>query len=235
MKNYTGIQLYQGPSMLTGEPVVAIATVRSQNAKTGDMIQTWILNAEEDPLTTTKTGSDQAVCGQCPHRHYLGGGCYVTPWQAPSNIYKSWKDGRYPIANKRHINRLRGRAIRLGSYGDPAAVPFSVWKSLIDVASFTTGYTHQPDTSEDLLSYAMVSVESEDQAAFWQAKGYRTFRIKSQGEDKLAGEIVCPASVSADVQCIDCGICNGGTKGSNVVIDAHGSRKKRVDNIIAAA
>lgn len=235
MNNYTGLELYSGPSLLTGEPIVAVATLHSSNAKTGDMVQTWILSAETDPQSATKTGKDQAVCGQCPHRHYLGGGCYVTPWQAPNNVFRSWKAGKYPAATRRHINRLTGRAVRLGSYGDPAAVPISVWKPLLEVANFATGYTHQPQAAGELLNHAMVSVESVVQAESWWDKGHRTFRVKSPDDPVLAGEIYCPAAKSDSVQCVDCGICSGGAKGPNVVIDAHGSRKKLAANIIMAA
>jgi hypothetical protein len=39
---------YRGPSQLTGDPIVAVLTglvTRSSNAKTGPMLQTWILRA----------------------------------------------------------------------------------------------------------------------------------------------------------------------------------------------
>lgn len=233
MKNYTGIELYRGPSLLNGKPIVAIATLHSKNVKTGDMIQTWIMSATESPSEAIKSGSDESVCGSCPHRHSTGGACYVIPWQGPGRVYDSWKKGRYPVATRRHIKRLTGRALRLGSYGDPAAVPLSVWKPLLDVANIATGYTHQP--AGDLMQYCMASADSEEDAKNYQSKGYRTFRVKSPEDPLMASEVLCPASVHDQIQCVDCQICSGGYQGVNVAIDAHGSRAKRYKLITKAA
>lgn len=41
--------LYRGPSLLDGQPIVAIAIVKSDNAKTGNMVQTYILREDIDP------------------------------------------------------------------------------------------------------------------------------------------------------------------------------------------
>ena len=38
-----GYILYEGPSALDGAPIVVIATMETSNAKTGAMVQTWIL------------------------------------------------------------------------------------------------------------------------------------------------------------------------------------------------
>ena len=45
-----GVVFYEGPSMLDGKPIVAIATPSTENRKTGDMIQTWILRRNIDPV-----------------------------------------------------------------------------------------------------------------------------------------------------------------------------------------
>jgi len=87
--------LYTGPSMLDGSPIVVIATAGSNNVKTGPMIQTWILRADLDPVEAKHAGADSSVCGQCPHRHFLGGSCYVQPYQAPRSIWYSWWKGNY--------------------------------------------------------------------------------------------------------------------------------------------
>ena len=47
-----GVILYEGPSLLDGEPIVAILTgLRSSscNRKTGAMLQTWIMRADVSP------------------------------------------------------------------------------------------------------------------------------------------------------------------------------------------
>jgi len=38
--------------------IVVIATLESENRKTGNMIQIWILCANESPVTAVKTGHD---------------------------------------------------------------------------------------------------------------------------------------------------------------------------------
>lgn len=233
MNSYTGIELYRGPSMLNGAPIVAIATLHSQNAKTGDMIQTWILHAEESPTDAVKSGADVAICGQCPHRHHTGGACYVIPFHGPSNVYRAWKRGGYPKATRRHLKRLTGRPVRLGSYGDPAAVPTEVWDHLLKGASFSTGYTHQPNA--DLGHHCMASADTPEQAEALQSVGWRTFRVKRPGDPLAAGEILCPASANSAIQCVDCQVCSGGNEGVNVAIDLHGSRAGKYKLIATAA
>ena len=41
-----GFIIYDGPSMLDGEPIVAIATMKTSNRKTGEMVQVWILRSD---------------------------------------------------------------------------------------------------------------------------------------------------------------------------------------------
>ena len=62
------IILYRGPSLINGKPIVALAQSESTNSKTGNMVQTFILSDEMDPLTASRTGADESICGACPHR-----------------------------------------------------------------------------------------------------------------------------------------------------------------------
>jgi len=67
--NPNGRVLYEGPSMLDGAPIVVIATgfaERSGNAKTGSMIQTWILRADVPPHHAFSSEDGASVCGDCP-------------------------------------------------------------------------------------------------------------------------------------------------------------------------
>ena len=45
-----GFILYEGASMLDGAPIVVIATMKTSNRKTGDMVQTWILRSDVNPV-----------------------------------------------------------------------------------------------------------------------------------------------------------------------------------------
>ena len=48
-----GVVLYEGPSVLDGAPIAVIATLKSANVKTGDMIQTWIIRSDMHPPIVT--------------------------------------------------------------------------------------------------------------------------------------------------------------------------------------
>ena len=69
--NRNGVILYEGPSLIDGAPIVVIATglkKPSKNAKTADMVQTWILRKDIHPKYAVRSGDDVSICGQCPHR-----------------------------------------------------------------------------------------------------------------------------------------------------------------------
>lgn len=224
--------LYQGPSLLDGSPIVVIATLNSGNSKTGNMVQTWIIRSDIDPMQAVWGGKDNAICGDCIHRGDgtgKGRSCYVLPGQAPTNIYKKYKAGKYPNAN---LNLLRWRMVRIGSYGDPAAVPISVWESIANIASGYTGYTHQWRNCDPAYArYCMASVETESQAEQARNMGYRTFRVRSASDRVVPGlEFVCPASTEAGkrIGCDACRACNGrknmADKRGSVVIIGHGGQ-----------
>jgi len=229
MAKPSGFILYRGPSLLDGAPIVVISTHSSKNAKTGGMVQTWILREDIAPTAALKSGADVSICGQCPHRPALGGACYVTVFQAPLAVWKAYKRGRYPALPDGAP--YAGRMVRLGSYGDPAAAPLEVWDRVTAGSAGTTGYTHQWTVSDIRLSkYCMASCDTPADRASAKHAGYRTFRIRLQSEDKHAGEVICPASVEggSKLNCNTCGHCNGratGRKG-DVVIIAHGAASK---------
>lgn len=120
----------------------------------------------------------------------------------------------------------RGRLVRLGTYGDPAAVPTIVWHRLTEHASGHTGYTHQWRTcDQSLRTLCMASADSLADAREAQTAGWRTFRVMPCDAPRAANEAVCPASAEAGrkLTCAQCLACAGadGRRGS-VVIQAHG-------------
>jgi hypothetical protein len=133
----TGCVFYRGPSLLTGDPIVAIATGLeggSLNPKTGPLVQTWILRADLRPMDAKRANLDDAICGDCKLRGAggLGAVCYVPAWLGPLSVYKAFTRGLYPEASWPELQALvEGRHVRLGAYGDPAAVPFEVWRTLL--------------------------------------------------------------------------------------------------------
>lgn len=228
-KQDNGVILYQGPSLLDGAPIVVIATgyaSKSANSKTGDMIQTWILRSDIEPHTAVKSGDDASVCGDCPLRGVNGKGrsCYVVTHQAPLSVYRAFKRGSYREASFDEVRELSaGRMVRIGSYGDPAAVPVHVWKLYTAKAKGWTGYTHQWKRSDDLQGLCMASADTEQDREQATAQGWRTFRVKTEDMPVLKNETVCPAT-TVGLDCATCGACKGNASGNRgtIVIDVHG-------------
>ena len=220
-----GVVLYEGPSVLDGAPIAVIATLKSSNVKTGDMVQTWIIRSDMHPLEALKQGADSSICGNCVHRQSTGGACYVTVHQAPAAVYRTYKAGKYPTFNlAEHAALFAGRKIRLGAYGDPAAAPYSVWQTITDLCIGHTGYTHQARHKAfdaRIASLCMVSADSPRQATKYQQQGFQTFRVAMAGDSLMAGEVECLAD-SQGLSCLQCGLCDG--RKQSVAITVHGTR-----------
>jgi hypothetical protein len=155
-----GAIFYRGPSLLTGDPIVGVLTgleTGSSNPKTGPIAQAWILRSDLAPMDAKRQNLDDAVCGDCKLRGRDGkdSGCYVPVWVAPNQVYKLVRDGRYPSLSWPEMQAvLEGRSVRLGAYGDPAAIPFESWRALLTTTAGWVGYTHawealRPATEDD--------------------------------------------------------------------------------------
>lgn len=229
-----GCVFYRGPSLLTGDPIVGILTGLeggSMNPKTGAMAQAWILRPDLAPQEAKRRNLDDAICGACRHRGDGGRGstCYVPAWLGPTNVWKMFAAGGYLEASWAELQALlEGRHVRLGAYGDPAAIPFEVWRTLLVTAAGHVAYTHQWTICDPRLkAIAMASVD--DVREFHQAglRGWRTFRIRGAHDPIVAGaEFICPASDEADhrTTCQACQLCRGtASPARSVVIQAHGN------------
>lgn len=227
----TGLVLYEGPSRLNGEPIVAVATFRTANRKTGNVIQTWILPQTDRPEKAAVSGKDASVCGDCPLRPVETGLCYVNTGQAPLSVYSAWQRGSYVKADFRraaHRDAFRGRMLRMGSYGEPVAIPRSVWDKPLRYSEGHVGYTHQWARFPEYSGILMASVHSPFEAECAAAGGWRTFRSRNEDQPVLPSEVVCPASPEGGHRrsCKECGGCNGNAGGSSTrrsfVIISHG-------------
>lgn len=240
--------IYSGPSLIDGSPIVCIAIIGSGNVKTGSMIQTYIIRSDMHPMDASKSGMDYAICGNCQHRGNatsdpakktaVNRTCYVTLFQGPTTVFKTFKRGGYPLASLDDVKAIgKGQMVRLGSYGDPAAVPKSVWDALLAESVGWTGYTHQHNANTD-YSRLMYSADNASEATQAHSESKRTFRVipvatwKEQGKDSmLTSEILCPASTEAGNKalCIDCGLCKGSSvKAKSIAIVAHGRAKASI-------
>lgn len=230
-----GAILYKGPSLIDGKPIVTIAVWSSSNRKTGDMLQTYVLREDIDPRDASKTGEDHSICGNCRHRGIATDdpnvkmakqrSCYVNIGQGPLIVYNTYKRGAYPCATTPAQRRIVGtrRMVRIGTYGDGAAVPQQVWDDLLANASGHTAYTHNGGNPERY----MISADDLHTAQTAWASKYRTFRVvRSVGEVVRKHEAICPASAEAGYKttCDKCLLCGGtSTKAKSIAIVAHGS------------
>lgn len=238
-----GYTIYDGPSLLDGSPIIALITgfaIPTANPKMGpEPLQTWMLRKDQDPVEAVRSGADVSICGDCPHRGWIepegnrGRSCYVNYGLGVRNLWLAWQRGNYPKV-ERPINVASlgfHRVVRIGSYGDPAAVPFTVWRSLVENAMWSMGYTRQWRAGDlRLRSLCMASVISEQERDEARSRGWRTFRMRTEAEPVGEREIVCPASAEAGKKavCADCRACGGlrARAKVDVTIIAHGPRNR---------
>jgi hypothetical protein len=238
-----GYIAYEGPSLIDGRPIVVIINKidGSDNAKTGAIVQSFIIRSDIAPTDALKTGADVSICGQCVHRPILAktngaAPCYVNVGRSVRSVYEAYKRGRYERASAAVIaDALTGKIVRLGTYGDPAAAPVQMWQAITANAAGRRGYTHQWQAAGfDHASWAplvMASADSIDEAAQANLYGMRVFRV-SVGVDQQAGEAVCPASAEGGrrTTCEKCILCSGTTIAARdvVIADHAAGHKSRV-------
>jgi len=216
--------VYDGPSLLDGSPIIVLATGfkrPSANRKTGPIIQTYILRKDMAPNEALKTGADESICGTCELR---GKTCYVLVHQAPTAVWHAYNRRDMKVAE--NLNELcKDQVVRFGSYGDPAAVPLTVWQQLSEGARNNTGYTHAwKYCDQELQNYCMASVDNLQDKLAANAKGWKTFRIKKTGEETVVKETICAAEKNADMTCKMCKLCDGTKK--DIAITVHGTNWK---------
>ena len=205
-----GLTLYEGPSRLGKEDIVVLVTglFGSQNVKTGDCYQVYILLKNIHPHEARITGLDESICGGCGLRPLLmnpDGKCYV-PGYMLNQPWTAWKENPqlYPHGSLQDLPLYK--PVRVGAYGDMAAVPhpFPFWYSQLQ------GHRHLAYTSQwrgvNLQAVAMASVQSPTEQVEASSRGYRTYRRYRGVLELLTKEIECP---HPKVQCRECLLCDG--------------------------
>ena len=232
--------IYRGPSLIDpNENIVVIAIVKSSNTKTGNMVQTYILcDNGNDPMLNNKLGLDFSICGNCKHRgtpvdinatgkHARGRTCYVKLFQGVLHVWKHLQKGGYPVATGHaEIAKLgAGRMVRIGTYGDGAAVPSYIWDSLLTDAVGHTAYSHQSDILDVDPNLYMISADTKAEALKAWDNGKRTFRVIDNVDQVIKGsEVLCPASKEAGrrATCDTCKLCSGASiKAKSIAIVMH--------------
>lgn len=234
--NLNGRILWEGKSPFNGDNIVLIMTAikdASTNTKTGAMLQTYILLQDVSPVEGVKSGLDIAICGDCQHRPTLAKKsgsalCYVNTGKGANMVWKCYKKGNYPHASISEIKELvKDKAVRFGTYGDPALCPIEIFKELKKYAKSTTGYTHRWQDANfnfDWSSLVMASVDNTSEMFLANALNMRYFKVNIGEESLNKNEVVCPASAEGGRKstCSTCFLCKGSeSKAKSVVIRDH--------------
>lgn len=123
------------------------------------------------------------------------------------------------------VRYMGKEAVRVGSYGDPAACPTEVWSSLLECVVKWTGYSHawdNPDVDPLLIRYCMASVNGMEEWKQAVEKGWRPFMVLSKEkmefwESTVTTDraILCPATAGKTtskgeaISCANCFLCKG--------------------------
>lgn len=154
--------------------------------------------------------------GEFIHPHHVDCGLKLGEW---------WEWNGEPVES--NVRRVMAEHIRLGAYGDPAALPFEVWRVVLETVSGWTGYTHQWRACDPRFkTMLMASVDTRRELHEAQGAGWRTFRVRSQAESLHADEVMCPASDEGEhrATCHTCELCRGqANPARSVAIIAHGN------------
>ncbi len=245
-----GVVLYDGPSMINGEPIICVATGlrrKSCNSKTGALIHTWILMRDVSPVTAVWTNRDEGVCGTCPHRpqpkgdgKMTVGTCYVNWATAPTSVWNGFHRGAYSALSEESLALFAGRVMRMGAAGDPAAVPFKSWLPALRAVAGTRGYTHQWRRFRRLRKWCMASVDSVEERNQARRQGWRTFRVRTKDQPLESGEVACPASEEGGHRrtCEQCKACSGSLAGTNatpaIIVHGEPAKRRRFELVLAA-
>lgn len=199
------------------EDIVAIATLKTRNGKTGNMVQVWIMLRNISPIDAVKNGMDRIICFDCPNRSEFGFSgriCYVEIGRAPQGIWLAYQRGRYEhLAPSDYARVFGSRKVRWGAYGEPVLIPVEMMAAISSVSKGWTGYTHQWRRAEFQVykHYLMASCDSAKDAQDALAMGWRYFRVRSKSDPIMKGEVSCPSADEAGKKsnCAKCQLCNG--------------------------
>lgn len=223
MKKHIGYILHEG--IVNNEPFVAIATLKTSNRKTGNMVQIWFVLKNIHPVDVVQSGLDaKTICQGCPFAS--GNGCYVNIGQAPASVWKAYHKNRYlPLYPSQYASVFADRKIRFGAYGNPSLLPLAIVKAIAKVAKGWTGYFHDWKTNRfasEYSKYFMVSTESESSYRLAKSLNYRVFHASPV---QPVGSMEC-LSDAKGLSCEKCLLCSGLNKSrlADVWINPHGSK-----------
>lgn len=227
-KSTTGFTLFES------NDIIVVATLKTSNRKTGNMVQVWILDPSTDPVQSVKTGKDAStVCKGC--KFASGNGCYVNVGQAPLQIWKGYHKGIYPMLQPKHYDTVFGdRKVRFGAYGNPSMIPLGIVSYIAKVSKGWTGYFHDwhmmsAEKAKAYGKYFMASTETESSRCKASDIGLRYFHVSPNQPENT---IEC-LSDTKGISCADCQLCQGLNKSrlQSVWINPHGAKVAKANAV----
>jgi hypothetical protein len=124
-QNQNTFEIWRGDSLIDASEIMVLVSgfhQRSENAKTLDMMQTWIVRTDISPLEASKLGLDYAICGDCQIRKFLARirkdnaeinniSCYVDLARGVGGTWTSWSNGNIdqitPLEASEKISQLK--------------------------------------------------------------------------------------------------------------------------------
>ena len=235
MKKPLGYIIHEGET--NGQNFAVIATFNSSNEKTGSMIQIWIMLTDIHPVEVVRSGLDAVtICQGCPFAS--GNGCYVNMAFAPTNIFKTYKAGKYEkLFPKDYSTVFAGKTVRFGAYGNPTLMPFSIAKAIAKASKGWTGYFHnwaQMTVVEARQWNELFMASTETQNSYNLAKqlNLRVFHVSPT--KPVLNTMECVNSTK-QIECRDCLLCAGMSKpAKDIWIAPHGNKANTLPKALKA-
>lgn len=210
--------------------VVIVAKYNANNKKTGLMVQISILDTS---LNLRKIdGSEENGQGCSRPQCSAFDGCYVRSFFAHvGSIDKNLNDYRAGTLPKMNwvsfMALINGLDVRLGEFGDPAAMGLRYVEEIARRARKHTGYTHRwKSCDQDLRFFLMASVENQPDYDLARKMGWKCFYV---GGNPVKGDVMqCPNEGPSGLLCNQCGLCKGANAKFSISIEPHGQQKKKI-------
>jgi hypothetical protein len=224
--------------------IFVVSKNKTSNKKISDgkpLVQTYTFSKEQYHLATTSKGFgmkkffalDESNCMDCKFSGNQGeGGCYTHKFNQYVGFLSMLRSIKIEQLTAITVSKViaiielcKDTYVRFGTYGEPSLLPLSMVKSMADVASNWTGYTHQHDKkfAQGYKDFFMASTHTQEESTNRSSDGWRSFIALESGTD--ADAISCPASKEAVVlsNCSKCSLCSGaiGKGKKNVKILLH--------------
>lgn len=189
--------------------VFTCVTKTSENDKTGNMIQSYLIDKERI--------NEKRVYGTHCEKCNIVDKCYVQHDKvsvrgALKKLIGNQNTSYHFVTLDQALTYLQisNKKLRMGSYGDPSALPLSDLEKIKKaVKGRMTSYTHfWREIPTQYRRYCMASVETPSDRLLAESLGYRCYVVTKDDEEVDTSLVICP-NYTHNVTCDDCMLCDG--------------------------